>query len=168
MLDHFVFLAPLLLLPIVALLRFIGCAAFGSTDAGGVIVTLNPASASLGPGQTQQFTALANGSTTTDITWSPNAPNGLFKAPDPFVSGSTTATVTATSTTVAGSSGSATVTLAHVTVSIAPPAAALLPGTSQQFTAAVQGSPDTGVSWKGANPSGLYTAPTPYVLGAPP
>ena len=168
MLDHFIFLSPLLILPIVALLRFVGCTPFGSTDdGGGVTVVLNPSSVDLGPGQSQQFTALVNGAASTDVIWSSNAPNGLFKAADPFTPGSNSATVTATSTTVATATGSASVNLKHVTISIAPPAAALLPGASQKFTATVQGSPDVNVTWTAADSSGLFTAPAPYVIGAP-
>jgi len=168
MLDHFIFLSPLLLLPILALLRFIGCTPFAGTDGGGgVTVVLNPSSVDLGPGQSQQFTALVNGTASADVIWSTNAPNGLFKAADPFIPGSSSATVSATSKTVATATGSATVNLKHVTVSIAPAAVALFPGTSQKFTATVQGSPDLNVTWTAADSSGLYTAPTPYVIGAP-
>ena len=142
MLDHFIFLSPLLLLPILALLRFIGCTPFAGTDGGGgVTVVLNPSSVDLGPGQSQQFTALVNGTASADVIWSTNAPNGLFKAADPFIPGSSSATVSATSKTVATATGSATVNLKHVTVSIAPAAVALFPGTSQKFTATVQDRP---------------------------
>ena len=83
MLDSFVILAPLLLLPVVALLRFVGCESF---DSKADVVTVTPDTATLGPGESQQFTASVNGTPpSTNVTWSANAqPNGYYKAPDPF------------------------------------------------------------------------------------
>jgi len=167
MLDHFIFLAPLLLLPVLALFRFIGCTAFGATPAPNELELL-PGSVDLGPGQSQPFTALVNGALSTDVIWSSNAPNGLFKAPDPFIPGSGSVMVTATSKQVQPATGSATVNLKHVTISVFPPAVSLLPGASQKFTAIVQGSSDVNVTWTAADASGTYTAPAAYNFGAPP
>ena len=171
MLDSFLILAPLLLLPVVALLRFVGCTTFDSAPADVVVVKVNPDTASLGPGESQQFTALLNGvnGAPMSVTWSVNAPDGLYKAPDPFVPGPPTIEVTATSTTVAASFGKATVTLQHVSVKVNPPAAALKPGQTQPFTAVVTGSPNQAVTWTPNAPGGVFKAPpAPFVLGSPP
>ena len=170
MLDSFVILAPLLLLLVVALLRFIGCESFTSAPAAGVVVKVDPDTATLGPGESKQFAAKVNGSASTQVNWSTNAPNGLFKAPDPFVAGgAATAEVTATSTTVAASVGKAIVTLKHVTVTVNPSSASLKPGQSQPFTATVTGSPNPAVTWSPNAPGGVFIAPpAPFVLGTPP
>src|SRR5687768_17732610 len=86
MLDSYVFLAPLLLLPVVALLGFIGCASFDSAPASPVI-TVDPATIDLGPGESKQFQAKSDGTITTSVNWSPNAPGGLYKAADPRLAG---------------------------------------------------------------------------------
>src|SRR5882757_3507119 len=136
MLDPFVILAPVLLLPVVALLRFIGCSSF-SSGAGTGTASISPDKATLGPSQTQQFTFLVNNIPTTGVTWSANAPAGLFTAPDPHIPGAPPVTVTAISTTPAGFSASATITLASVTVAVTPPAATAKAGESITFSASV-------------------------------
>lgn len=72
-----------------------------------VSVTVTPATASLTIGQTQQFVAAVKNATDTSVTWSTNAPSGLFAA-----SASGTFTVTATSNADPTKSASATVTVA--------------------------------------------------------
>ena len=101
MLDPFVSLAPLLLLPVVALMRFIGCTQIlgdFTVDPGQHTLVITPSSVSLKPGQTQQFAALLDGTPSENVNWSPNAQNGLYKAPSPFVPGTSPVPVTATST----------------------------------------------------------------------
>jgi hypothetical protein len=173
MFDSYVFLAPLLLLPVIALLGFIGCGSFDAADTPAtVVIKVAPETIDLGPGQTQQFQAFADGNLTTSVDWSPNAPSGLYKAADPRLAGVTTDTVTATSksgttTSAPASVGKATVNLKSATVTVSPPLVSLRAGEQQQFTATVQGSSNQNVTWTGA-PNGLYTAPNPYVTGAPP
>ena len=166
MLDSYVFLAPLLLLPVVALVGFIGCSSFDSAPAKPVI-TVDPPTIDLGPGESKQFQAKSDGTITTAVNWSPNAPGGLYKAADPRLAGVPTDTVTATSQSDSTGIGTATVNLKNATVTVSPPLVSLRAGEQQQFTATVQGSPDQNVTWAGA-PNGLYTAPNPYVTGAPP
>ena len=165
--DPFVILAPLLLLPIVFLLRFIGCSSFGGTDDAAIVITLDPASAELGPGENQKFTATVTG-TTEKVQWSANAPDGAYTAPIPITPLKTGDSVTATigvapNQTVA----TAAVKFKAVTVTVSPATVKLGPGQKQTFTAAVKNSPDQKVNWGGA-PGGVFTAPDPYVLGTPP
>jgi nitrogen fixation protein FixH len=167
MVDPFVIVAPFLLLPVIALLRFIGCSSFSEAPTAAVVIKITPESADLGPGQSKQFTAQADGIMTTAVTWSGNAPAGLYTAPDPHLAGVMTATVTATSTAATNSSGSATVNLKSVTVVVTPPVVALSQGETQTFTANVQPTSDQNVTWTNA-PNGVFTAPSPYVLGAAP
>ncbi|HEX2721928.1 MAG TPA: hypothetical protein VHM24_03360 [Gemmatimonadaceae bacterium] len=166
MIDTYIILAPVLLLPIVALLSFVGCSSFTGT-AMPVIIKLDPTSVDLGPGESRQFTALADGIITTAVTWSPNAPGGLYKAADPRVAGSTKDTITATSTSDPTAIGSATVNLKSVTVVVTPATVSLRAGEQQTFTAKVQPTPDQAVTWTNAV-NGVFTAPSPYIAGSPP
>ncbi|MEO8578462.1 MAG: hypothetical protein ABI556_17250, partial [Gemmatimonadales bacterium] len=155
MLDSFVFLTPLFLLPVVALVVFVGCSSFTGTSET-AIYTIDPAKVDLGPGESKQLTAKADGIITTAVKWSPNAPDGLYKAADPRVAGLTNDTVTATSTSDATSVGTATINFKNATVTVSPPLVNLRAGEKQQFSATVQGSPDQNVTWSGAT-NGLYT-----------
>jgi hypothetical protein len=163
--DPFVILAPLLLLPIVFLLRFIGCSSFSGDDSPSV--KIDPASADLGPGESQKFTATVTGSTEA-VQWSANAPNGTYTAPNPRTllnnSDSVTASIGADPNKT---TATATVTFKHVTVTVSPATVKLGPGQKQTFTAAVQNTLDQKVNWMGA-PGGVFTAPDPYVPGTPP
>lgn len=80
-----------------------------------VAVAITPKTAALTIGQSQQFTAAVTNATDTSVTWSSDAPGGLFAA-----SASGTFTVTATSN--ADSTKSATAT---VTVTAPPPTVAV-------------------------------------------
>lgn len=89
MLDPFVLLALVLLLPIVALLRFIGCDLYEGGIVGGVaIVTIQPPTADLGPGQSLKFVALVNNVPDTAAKWGGSSnigyTTGFYLAPDPF------------------------------------------------------------------------------------
>ena len=127
MLDSYLMLAPMLLLPVAALLRFIGCQlVFPLEPADDVTVIVTPDSVNLGPGQAQQFTAMVDGVASAAVTWStdsaaPVAPDGLFTAPAPFVLGSPAVKVTATSSQTPASSAFATVTLIGTGARFVPP-----------------------------------------------
>ena len=125
MLDSYLILAPLLLLPVVALLRFIGCQLVFPLVDNNVTVIVTPDSVNLGPGQTQQFTAMVDGVPSSEVTWSTDsvaiAPDGLFTAPAPFVLGSPAVKVTATSTKTPASNAFATVTLIGSAAKFVPP-----------------------------------------------
>ena len=148
------------------------------TKSGSATVTLTPVAVSVSPptailsgGGTQQFTATVTGTGNTAVTWTVSpvvgsvSPSGFYTAPA-NISSTQTVTVTATSVFDGTKSGSASVTLnASVAVSVSPASANLNAGGTQQFTATVTGTGNTGVTWS-INPNvgsissaGLYTAP---------
>ena len=130
-----------------------------------VAITVSPTSASLLTGGTQQFTATVTGSSNTTVTWSATggslSSGGLYTAP----SSAGTFTVTATSMADSTKSASATVTVSVpvITITVAPTSVSLLTNATQQFTATITGSSNTGVAWSATggsvSASGLYTAP---------
>lgn len=136
----------------------------------GVAISLSPANASLGAGQTQQFTATVEGAANTDVTWSLTgsgtiSTSGLYAAPANIAVGESV-TVKATSVADATKSADATITLTPaVSISISPPTVTLSANQVRQFTATINGSANTSLTWSltGAgtlSPSGLYTAPS--------
>ncbi len=139
---------------------------------GGISVSISPGAVTLGPGQSQQFTATVSGTGNTAVTWSMSpsvgtlSASGLYTAPAQILS-SLVVTITATSVADPTRSASATVTLMPaVSVSISPSAVTLRAGQSQQFTATVTGASDTSVTWSRSpaigtlTSTGLYRAPS--------
>ncbi len=135
-----------------------------------VAVFISPTSATVSSGGTQQFTATVSNTTNTAVTWSATAGSvssaGLYTAPP--VTANTTATVSATSVADPSKSANATVSITApppvVAVSISPTSATVASGGTQQFTATVTGSSDTGVLWSiqgtgTISSTGLFTAP---------
>lgn len=131
MLDPFVLLAIPLLLPVVALSGFVGCAALLDLDdvKYTVAVTVTPDKTDLEPGQSKIFTAKVNlkkpdgTDDTAGVTWSNNTTDqtkdsAKYTAPALFVPG-TKVTITATSVTNTANKAEATVT--HIPATIAPP-----------------------------------------------
>jgi hypothetical protein len=160
---------------------FLGCA--NTTQNTPVTVGVTPATASVAVSKTQQFTAAVSGTSTTAVDWSVagGAANGAVSSTGLYAAPATVpnppqVTVTATSQKDGSKSGSATVTVtsaaASSSVSVSPSAAAVASFGTQQFTAAVNGSPSTAVNWEvngiaGGNqsvgfisPSGLFVAPS--------
>lgn len=152
-----------------------------------VAVSVSPTTSSLQAGATQQFNASVTGTTNTAVSWLVNGvlggsstvgtitTGGLYTAPSSLAS-STAFTVTARSAADTTKTASASVTVnppaPSVAVSVSPTAATLQSGLTQQFSAGVTGTTNTGVTWavggvQGGNStvgtisaSGLYTAPT--------
>jgi RHS repeat-associated protein len=139
-----------------------------------VEVSVSPATSTLYAGQTQQFTATVTNNSNTAVTWSlsPSSvgsinASGLYTAP---VTISTQQTLTITATSQASSSATATATITlypPIAVSSSPTAVSLYAGQTQQFSATVANTSNTGVTWSispsgvgSINSSGLYTAPT--------
>jgi hypothetical protein len=61
MLDTFIILAPMLLLPVIALLKFVGCGAYiGNAPPGTYALTVTPDPVTLSGGQSQTFTPMAS------------------------------------------------------------------------------------------------------------
>jgi hypothetical protein len=132
-----------------------------------VTVSITPTDSQLTAGQTQQFAATVSGTTNTAVTWTATLGSvssaGLYSAPA-SVTAQTTATVTATSVADPMKTASATVVIhPAVSVSVTPASATLTQGQTQQFTASVTGTVNTGVTWTASagtiSESGLYTAP---------
>ncbi len=142
-----------------------------------VAVTVKPLVAMVSASQTEQFTATVVGSTNTAVTWSINPPvgdissTGLYTAP-PAISVQTVVTVIATSVADPSKSGTATINLnasSNVGISISPKTVAMTAGQSQVFTATINGTTQTDVTWMAQpfnvgtlTPNGLtatYTAP---------
>src|SRR5882724_7064555 len=118
-----------------------------------ISVTVSPTSTSVASGSSQQFSAAVNGSTNKAVTWSSTggtvSSSGLFTAPT--VSSSTKVMVTATSAadTTKRASANVAVTSATSTISVtvSPTSTSLTSGNTKQFTASVQGTTNTGVTW---------------------
>ncbi len=151
-----------------------------------ISVSITPATAALQAGGSQQFSASVSNATNTAVNWSVNgvsggnatagtvSSSGLYKAPTSATS-NTAVTLTATSVADSTKSASARVTVSPaptaVAVTVSPATASVGAGASQQFTAVVTGTSNTGTTWfvngvQGGNAaagtistSGLYTAP---------
>lgn len=142
-----------------------------------VTVSISPTTALLAVITTQQFTAMVTGSVNTSVTWSVDGvaggnntvgiitANGLYTAP------STAGGRTVTATSVADSMASANAAVTVISLTISPASTKVSPLGTRQFTATVEGTSNTGVTWSvdgvaGGNnsvgtisTSGLYTAP---------
>lgn len=154
----------------------------GSSTKSTVTVVVSPSSAQVYVGLTAEFSATVTGASDTTVTWKVNGTEGgsakygtitttgVYTAPGSVPSG--TVTISAVSQSDSNASGSATVTvLAAGIVAVSPAAASVPTGTSQQFSATVNGSASDAVEWSvdaisGGNSTvgtidsnGLYTAP---------
>jgi hypothetical protein len=147
-------------LPMVAVLVVLaGCK---SGTAGRVIsVSVAPSGVNLVVGTTQQMTAVVTQTFNTAVTWSVAggsangtiSSTGLYTAPA-TVPAPAQVTVTATSQKDSTKSGSATLTItttagrSNITVTVSPAVVTLANFGTQQFTAAVTGSANMGVTWQ--------------------
>lgn len=132
-------------------------------------ISITPATASVGAGGTQQFTAAVTNTTNIAVTWT--ASGGTISGTDatvmwtaPVASGSYT--VTATSVADASRTAVATVTVTPVQIVVTPGASELWRGEPITMTAAVTGTENTGLTWtascgtiSGNGLSVTYTAP---------
>jgi len=134
-----------------------------------VSISVSPTSASIASGATQQFSASVQGTSNTGVTWSATAgaitSTGSFTAPK--VTAATTVTIRATSTADTTKTASAVVSVgagSSVSIAVSPSSTTITSGTGQQFTASVQGTSNTGVTWSTSSGSitdgGKFTAPT--------
>jgi uncharacterized protein (TIGR03437 family) len=140
-----------------------------------ITIAVTPASVTLGPGESQQFTATLTNTANTAVRWSifPDigsiTQGGLYTAPGQ-VGVSSIVTVTAVSQADGTKLAQALVTLVNrVTISLAPSAVTLTANQTQQFTATVAGTNNTAVTWTltpnigTITPGGLYTAPATLI-----
>ena len=135
---------------------------------------INPVSAVLYAGQSQQFTAAQLGICSASLTWSQSptglgtlTSSGLYTAPS-AINTQQTVTITATSQVDSTKSASATVTLEPpVAVSVTPATTALYDGSQQQqFTANVINASNTAVNWT-ISPTGTGTISATGLYAAP-
>ena len=163
-------------LAIAFLFQLAGCG--GGNSNSSTPVTVSPASVTLAPGKTQQFTATVTGTTNSAVTWEVNgtaggsAATGTISTTGFYAAPSTVTAVTITAVSVADptKSGNASVSIA-APISISPLTTAINLGGTVQFTATVTFSTNTAVTWQvngvtGGNStlgtistSGLYTSP---------
>jgi len=137
-----------------------GCAAT-SNETTTVLVSVAPPTASVGIGKTQQFTATVTGASNSAVSWSVAGGasggtitnSGMYTAPA-AVPNPPQVKVTATSQADATKSASATVTVttagtaASGSVSVSPSQATIANFSTQQFTASVNGTPSSAVTWQ--------------------
>jgi hypothetical protein len=134
-------------------------------------VSVSPGSVTLQPSQGQQFWATVSNRVTQTVNWtlSPNVGTinsaGVYTAPA-TIAAPQTVTVIATSVLNGSLQGTATITLLpFISVTVSPAALSLGQNQTQQFTATVQYTSNTAVTWSLSpavgtiNGSGLYTAP---------
>jgi hypothetical protein len=128
-----------------------------------VDISIAPASVTLDPQATYQFTATVFGNPNTAVTWFAAAGNitgtGLYTAPTtPGVF-----RVRVTSQADPSAFAEAFVRVRGIAVTITPPSASVAPLGSIQFAATVSGSTNTAVTWTATggsiNSAGLYQAP---------
>ena len=166
-----------------SVLLWSGCAKSNQTPSV-VAVSVAPASASVDVGKTQQFTATVTGTSNGVVTWSVAGGasggtitnSGLYTAPATAPNPSQVR-VTATAQADPSKSAAATVTVstastASSSVTVSPSAATIANFGVQQFTATVNGTPSSGVTWQvngvtgGSqafgfiSTTGLYVAPS--------
>jgi hypothetical protein len=179
MLDPIVLLSAVLLLPVVALLGFTGCAALLGLDdvtyGSPPKIELDADKQSLGPGESHTFQLRKNDQVqATGVSWSPNAPNGTYSAPLPYnPNGPTQVTVTAT---FDNKNYSAQVDLIHATIDLNPSIPLLQAGGVVRFLAHADHTPLQTFDWAGSDPGVIpisaseasFQASGKYVLGTPP
>ena len=135
---------------------------------GTVAASISPATATLQSAGTQQFTATVINSNNTAVTWSASqgsiSNSGLFTAPT--VTQNTVVHVTAASVADPTKNAVATVTVQpppQVIVSIVPTSATVASSGTYQFTATVQNTTNTAVTWSASigsvSANGLFSAP---------
>jgi len=159
------------------LAMMIGC------HGGGVSISVSPSTATVPPGQTQQFTAsVSGGGSNSGVTWQVNSiiggnstvgtvtAAGLYTAPA-VIPSPATVTITAVPAANTLETATASVTIAD-TVSVSPASAVVSVTATQQFSATVTFSSNTSVTWQvngvaGGNATvgtisttGTYTAPS--------
>ena len=165
-----------------------GCGGGGTSTPQGIMISVNPQSASVQVAGTQTFSAAVSNTSNTVVTWKVNGveggddihgridSTGIYKAPA-AVPSPPTVTITAASAADATRSGSAMVTItgsapSTATLTISPVRAALTTGQSQAFTATGSGNAAISVTWEvdsipGGNSSvgtvsatGVYSPPS--------
>lgn len=135
-----------------------------------VVVDLTPTSAVLFDGRHAQFDATVEGAVDPSVTW--EATGGVLTGSGStvtYTAGDTAGSYQVTATSVEDPTASATamIDIEVVTVALEPTRATLYAGETQPFSASVEGTSDTGVTWfascgslAGTGPRVTFTAPT--------
>ena len=129
----------------------------------GPIVSLSPPGATLGIGESQQFTATVTNSSNSAVTWT--ATGGTISSLGFYQAGNSAGIYSVTATSVADPTRSATaqVTVKPITVTVTPVNSQILVGRQATFRAKVTGTLNTGVTWAASagtiDSTGLFTAP---------
>ena len=135
-----------------------------------VSVAVSPTSSTLDASQSQQLTSSVTGTTNTSVSWSVSpgvgsvSTTGVYSAPG-LVTAQQMVSVKATSMADSSKSASASITLIPISISVTPASSALSAAQTQQYTANVTGTTNTGVQWSVSpavgtiSSTGLYTAP---------
>jgi hypothetical protein len=175
--ETFLLLAPLLLLPIVSLLRFVGCDGIAKSLALAE-VTIDPATVSLGPGESIQFMSRVPDAS---LIWAATRGTvdtmGNYKAPDPFDPAITSATITVVASEQGSflengytAVGTAQITLQAASLKISVPFP-LRAGEPHTFIATVTGFADKTVTWSTdvgvIAQTGEYVAPGTFDIDTP-
>ena len=139
-----------------------------------VTVSLQPATATLYPTQTQALSLSVTGDTNAGVNWTlapavgalSTTANGAVYAAPAVIPSAQAVTVTATSIADATQIASTTINLVPlITVAATPAAVTLYPGKTQQFNTTVTGTLNQNVTWSlspavgSISSNGLYTAP---------
>ena len=134
-----------------------------------VVVTITPASPTVGTAGSIAFTAQVTGASDTSVTWSLKEGDaaGTLTAAGVYTAPGTPGTFTVVATSVADPSRSAStqVKVEAVAVSVKPNGTTVDQGAVVEFSADVTGASNTGVTWSvegggTITSSGIYTAPT--------
>ena len=139
-----------------------------------VSISLSPATTTLLPGQSAQFTTSVQGAVNTGVSWSiaPNVGslvNGLYTAPS-SVASQQVVMLTAISQADPTKTAVSSIVLAAnapppVSINLSPGSVSLNPGQSATFTPTISGTSNTAVMWLltpnvGSIVNGVYTAPS--------
>jgi hypothetical protein len=170
-----------LLVTVIVLANCAGTVSSSNPPPPNVTVSIQPTSASLSLGQTEQFQATVTGTSNTSVTWEVDgvsggsavtgtiSTSGLYTAPA-VMPASSSVTVAAVSQADSQASASAPVSLSDgIVVSVLPTTATVPAGGAQVYTASVTGagSASTGVTWSiNGIPGGNSTVGTIATSGA--
>ncbi|HEV2388800.1 MAG TPA: kelch repeat-containing protein [Candidatus Acidoferrales bacterium] len=154
-----------------ALSLLTSCGARNTSASPSAALTVIPSTVVMNQGGAQSFVAQLAGSNTAAVIWSVReqaaggsvTSSGIYTAPNK----SGTYHVIATSQTDSTVQATATITVPQVSISVSPTTAELAAGATQLFTAAVEWTVNTGVTWAvqegpgggTIDGTGLYTAP---------
>ena len=116
-----------------------------------IAIVIAPTTATLGGGESKQFTVTVTHHANKAVTWSLTGlgdldTNGLYQAPA-VIAAQSTSTVKVTSVMDPSKTASALVTLIPISVTVSPATATVALNGTQQFTATVAGTSNKLVNW---------------------